>query len=52
MFEKSLPDLIRGIRANKRNESAYIAKCLEEIHVELNSSDDGTKTNAISKLCY
>ncbi|KAJ1919987.1 AP-3 complex subunit delta [Mycoemilia scoparia] len=52
MFEKSLPDLIRGIRANKRNEAAFISKCLEEIHVELNSNDSIIKTNAISKLGY
>ncbi|OZJ03164.1 hypothetical protein BZG36_04066 [Bifiguratus adelaidae] len=52
MFEKTLTDLIRGIRANKRNESKYIAACLQEIRQEVKSSDPDIKSNAIAKLTY
>ncbi|KAJ9051469.1 AP-3 complex subunit delta [Entomophthora muscae] len=52
MFEKTLPDLIRGIRANKKNEQEYIVKCIDEIRKELKTDDMATKTVAISKLNY
>ncbi|CAG8543565.1 9729_t:CDS:10, partial [Racocetra persica] len=52
MFEKSLTDLIRGIRANKKNEQKYIAACLQEIHQEVKSNDHDVKALAISKLTY
>ncbi|KAI9470810.1 MAG: adaptin N terminal region-domain-containing protein [Benjaminiella poitrasii] len=52
MFEKSLTDLIRGIRANKKNEQKYIAACLQEIRNEVKSNDLDIKANAISKLTY
>ncbi|CAG8595860.1 3010_t:CDS:10 [Gigaspora margarita] len=52
MFEKSLTDLIRGIRANKKNEQKYIAACLQEIHQEIKSNDPDIKAQAVSKLTY
>ncbi|KAJ1736725.1 AP-3 complex subunit delta [Coemansia sp. Benny D160-2] len=52
MFEKSLTDLIQGLRANKRNESAYIQKSLEEIQSEVQSSDMYVKSAAVDKLNY
>ncbi|CAG8705849.1 9200_t:CDS:10 [Dentiscutata erythropus] len=52
MFEKSLTDLIRGIRANKKNEQKYIAACLQEIHQEIRSNDPDIKAQAVSKLTY
>ncbi|KAI7902277.1 adaptin N terminal region-domain-containing protein [Cokeromyces recurvatus] len=52
MFEKSLTDLIRGIRANKKNEQKYITACLQEIRNEVKSNDLDIKSNAISKLTY
>ncbi|KAJ1993811.1 AP-3 complex subunit delta [Coemansia spiralis] len=52
MFEKSLTDLIQGLRANKRNETAYIQKSLEEIQSEVQSSDTNVKSTAIDKLNY
>ncbi|KAJ2402428.1 AP-3 complex subunit delta [Coemansia sp. RSA 2559] len=52
MFEKSLTDLIQGLRANKRNETAYIQKSLEEIQSEVQSSDLYVKSAAIDKLSY
>ncbi|RUS21844.1 adaptin N terminal region-domain-containing protein [Endogone sp. FLAS-F59071] len=52
MFEKSLTDLIRGIRANKKNDQKYIAACLQEIRQEIKSNDPDIKAIAIAKLTY
>ncbi|CAG8478758.1 3887_t:CDS:10 [Diversispora eburnea] len=52
MFEKSLTDLIRGIRANKKNEQKYIASCLQEIRQEIRTNDPDIKATAVSKLTY
>ncbi|KAJ2000613.1 AP-3 complex subunit delta [Coemansia thaxteri] len=52
MFEKSLSDLIQGLRANKRNEVDYIQKSLEEIQSEVQLSDMRSKSTAIDKLNY
>lgn len=52
MFEKSLTDLIRGIRANKKNEQKYIAVCLQEIRNEVKSNDLDIKSTAVAKLAY
>jgi AP-3 complex subunit delta-1 len=52
MFEKSLTDLIRGIRANKKSEQKYIAVCLQEIRTEVKSNDLDIKATAVAKLTY
>lgn len=52
MFEKTLTDLIRGIRTNKANEAQFIAGCIEEIKQELKSDNLNVKTNAVAKLTY
>ncbi|KAJ2363644.1 AP-3 complex subunit delta, partial [Coemansia sp. RSA 2607] len=52
MFEKSLTDLIQGLRANKRNESEYIQTSLQEIQTEVQMSDMHIKSTAIDKLNY
>ncbi|KAJ2234260.1 AP-3 complex subunit delta [Coemansia sp. RSA 485] len=52
MFEKSLTDLIQGLRANKRNEAQYIQTSLEEIQSEVQMSDTQYKSAAIDKLNY
>ncbi|KAI8321819.1 Adaptor protein complex AP-3 delta subunit [Martensiomyces pterosporus] len=52
MFEKTLTDLIQGLRANKRNEAEYISKSLEEIQNEVQMSDMYYKSTAIDKLNY
>ncbi|ORZ00266.1 adaptin N terminal region-domain-containing protein [Syncephalastrum racemosum] len=52
MFEKSLTDLIRGIRANKKNEQKYITVCLQEIRNEVKSNDIDIKAMAVAKLTY
>ncbi|KAF8360670.1 apd-3 [Pristionchus pacificus] len=52
LFDKSLTDLIRGIRNNKDNEARYIAACIDEIKQELRQDSSYVKANAIEKLCY
>ncbi|GMS84974.1 hypothetical protein PENTCL1PPCAC_7149, partial [Pristionchus entomophagus] len=52
LFDKSLTDLIRGIRNNKDNEARYIAACIDEIKQELRQDSVYVKANAIEKLCY
>ncbi|CAO3646218.1 unnamed protein product [Cunninghamella blakesleeana] len=52
MFEKSLTDLIRGIRANKKNEQKYITVCLQEIRTEVKFNDIDMKSMAVAKLTY
>uniref|UniRef100_A0A914ZQZ1 Clathrin/coatomer adaptor adaptin-like N-terminal domain-containing protein n=1 Tax=Parascaris univalens TaxID=6257 RepID=A0A914ZQZ1_PARUN len=52
LFDKSLTDLIRGIRNNKENEARYIASCIDEIKMELRQESTFVKANAIEKLAY
>lgn len=40
-FEKSLYDLIRGLRNHKGNEKEYIQKTLKECRAEVRSQDMG-----------
>jgi AP-3 complex subunit delta len=52
MFEKTLQDLVKGIR-NAGNDSApYIAKATQEIKDELKSRDVTIKAQALQKLIY
>ena len=48
MFEKTLQDVVKGIRANKRDPSDYISATIAEIKVELRSSDAFVKAQAVS----
>eukprot|EP01052_Picozoa_sp_SAG31_P052230 SAG31_NODE_12797_length_916_cov_1.041616_1_plen_216_part_10 len=52
MFEKSLTDLVKGIRANKKNETQYISACIKECRDEVNQNDMDIKAQAILKLTY
>lgn len=52
MWERTLKDLIRGLRANKADESKFIAKALDEIRKEVRSKDMELKAGAILKLTY
>ena len=52
MFEKTLTDVVKGIRASKRDTSKYISQCIAEIKIELNSSDMFVKANALQKLTF
>lgn len=52
MFEKTLIDLIKGIRGNKEHEDEFIRKSLSEIKDEVKSTDMFVKAQAIQKLTY
>ncbi|CAM9191853.1 unnamed protein product, partial [Chrysoparadoxa australica] len=52
MFEKSLQDLVKGIRTHKRDPSAFISQAIAEIKGELKSQDPFVKAQAIRKLTY
>ncbi|KAI2643657.1 adaptin N terminal region-domain-containing protein [Xylaria nigripes] len=52
MFEKSLYDLIRGLRSHKGNEKEYIQNCLKECRAEIRSQDMDLKATALLKLIY
>lgn len=52
MFEKSLYDLIRGLRSHKGNESEYIQGILKECRTEIRSQDMDVKATALLKLIY
>lgn len=52
MFEKTLSDVIKGIRASKRDSSKYISQCIAEIRTELASADMFVKANALEKLTF
>ncbi|SJM83715.1 related to AP-3 complex subunit delta [Zygosaccharomyces bailii] len=54
-FEKSLKDLIKGIRSNNETPEKlqqFLAQALSECREEANSSDFTLKTNAVLKLTY
>lgn len=54
VFEKSLRDLIKGIRANKEPEAQakFLQNAINECRQEVKLSDMDLKTMAILKLCY
>lgn len=52
MWERTLQDLIRGLRANKQNESKFIAQAVDEIRAEVKSKDMDLKAAAVLKLTY
>ncbi|OTB05812.1 hypothetical protein M426DRAFT_319494 [Hypoxylon sp. CI-4A] len=52
MFEKSLYDLIRGMRNHKGNEKEYLQNCLKECRAEIRSQDLDLKATALLKLIY
>ncbi|KAJ7492282.1 adaptin N terminal region-domain-containing protein [Mycena latifolia] len=52
MWERTLHDLIRGLRANKKDESKFIAKAVDEIRKEIKSEDMELKAGAVLKLTY
>ncbi|OCK75912.1 AP-3 complex subunit delta [Lepidopterella palustris CBS 459.81] len=52
MFEKSLYDLIRGLRNHKGNERVYIQESLKECRREIKSNDMDLKATALMKLTY
>ncbi|KAI1776093.1 Adaptor protein complex AP-3 delta subunit [Hypoxylon cercidicola] len=52
MFEKSLYDLIRGLRNHKGNEKEYMQDCLKECRAEIRSQDLDLKAKALLKIIY
>ncbi|KAG6842376.1 hypothetical protein C0991_007506 [Blastosporella zonata] len=52
MWERTLQDLIRGLRANKKDESKFISKAVDEIRNEIKSDDMELKAAAVLKLTY
>lgn len=52
MFEKTLTDVVKGIRASKRDTAIYISQCIAEIKQEINSTDLYVKANALNKLTF
>lgn len=51
-FEKSLYDLIRGLRNHKGSEKEYIAESIKECRKEIRSNDMDLKATALMKLTY
>ncbi len=56
MFERTLQDLIRGLRAHrassKAQEDAFLAEAMAEIREELRGKDMALKAEGIIKMCY
>jgi AP-3 complex subunit delta-1 len=52
MWERTLQDLIRGLRANKNDESKFIAHAMDEIRREIKTKDMELKAGAVMKLAY
>lgn len=52
MWERTLQDLVRGLRANKKDEAKFIATAVDEIRQEIKSDDMGLKAGAVLKLTY
>uniref|UniRef100_A0A7S3L733 Clathrin/coatomer adaptor adaptin-like N-terminal domain-containing protein n=1 Tax=Amphora coffeiformis TaxID=265554 RepID=A0A7S3L733_9STRA len=52
MFEKTLTDIVKGIRASKRDTALYISQCIAEIKTEIHSKDMYVKANALQKLTF
>ncbi|CAM8995823.1 unnamed protein product [Rhodiola kirilowii] len=52
LFQRTLDDLIKGLRLQLIGESAFISKSLEEIRREIKSTDPDTKSTALQKLTY
>lgn len=52
MWERTLQDLIRGLRANKKDESKFIAQAVDEIRKEIKSKGMEIKAAAVLKLTY
>jgi len=52
MWERTLQDLVRGLRANKKDESKFISKAVDEIRQEIKTDDMELKAGAVLKLTY
>jgi AP-3 complex subunit delta len=52
MWERTLQDLIRGLRAHKNDEANFISQVVDEIRQEIKSKDMELKAGAVMKLTY
>jgi AP-3 complex subunit delta-1 len=52
MWERTLQDLIRGLRANKNDESKFISQAIDEIRKEVRGKDMELKAGAILKMTF
>lgn len=52
MWERTLQDLIRGLRANKNDERKFISQAIDEIRKEVRSKDMELKAGAILKMTF
>jgi AP-3 complex subunit delta len=52
MWERTLQDLIRGLRASKHDEAKFVAQAVQEIRDEIRRKDMELKAAAILKLTY
>jgi AP-3 complex subunit delta len=52
MWERTLQDLVRGLRANKKDEAKFISSAVDEIRREIRSDDMELKAGAVLKLTY
>ena len=52
LFQRTLEDLIKGMRLQLIGESTFISKATEEIRREIKSTDQHTKSTALHKLSY
>jgi AP-3 complex subunit delta-1 len=50
IFQKTLQDLIKGIRSQKRDPASFVSQAILEIKNELKSVDPFTKTEAVTLL--
>lgn len=56
MFERTLQDLIRGLRAHRASskaaEDAFLAEAMTELKEELKGKDMALKAEGVLKMCY
>ncbi|MCD7451770.1 hypothetical protein HAX54_013418 [Datura stramonium] len=52
LFQRSLDDLIKGLRLYVGDETSFISKAVDEIRREIKSTDQQTKATALQKLTY
>ncbi|XP_065860751.1 AP-3 complex subunit delta [Euphorbia lathyris] len=52
LFQRSLDDIIKGLRNQQTGESAFISKVVEDIRREIKSTDLHIKSIALQKLTY
>ncbi|BBM99513.1 AP-3 complex subunit delta [Marchantia polymorpha subsp. ruderalis] len=51
-FQRSLEDMVKGLRTQMIGEAKYLSKALDEVKKEIKSTDPNTKAVALQKLTY